>query len=176
MRPRLSAAGEASQAKLRDSTNRARTRGAALLVRRARETDLPALAVLYHELDLRGFTHEASARAMRKPFRLLARDRSHHLLVAEHNGEVVGTLHVLIFRHLGHGSRPAAIVENVVVRSGFRSLGIGEKMLEAARRIATANQCYKIALTSNRLRRRAHRFYERLGWRHTHFGYSIYLE
>jgi GNAT superfamily N-acetyltransferase len=154
-----------------------RARAAALIVRSARETDLPALAALYRELDLPGFTHDdASARAMSKPFRMLARDRSHHLLVAERRGEVIGTLHVLIFRHLGHGLRPAAIVENVVVRSGFRSQGVGEKMLEAARQIAMAERCYKIALTSHRLRRRAHRFYERLGWSRTHFGYSVYLQ
>jgi len=167
---------KASQAKRCDPTNPACTRAAAVLVRRARETDLPALAALYHELDLQGFTHEASARAMRKPFRLLARDRNHHLLIAEHRGEAVGTLHVLIFRHLGHGSRPAAIVENVVVRSGFRSQGVGEQLLDAACQIATAERCYKIALTSNRQRRRAHRFYKRLGWRRTHFGYSIYFD
>ncbi|MFZ0888810.1 MAG: GNAT family N-acetyltransferase [Candidatus Binataceae bacterium] len=139
-----------------------------------READLPALGELYQELDLAGYGgHASGLRELRAAFRSIARNRDHYILVAELDGDIVGTLHVLIFRHLGHGLRPAAVVENVVVRSGLRSRGIGERMLEAARAIAKAERCYKIALTSNIKRPRAHRFYERLGWQRTHFGYSV---
>ncbi len=160
----------------RNSAPTGRTAGA-LRIRKTREADLPALGGLYAELDLAGFGgHACGLRELRTAFRSIARNRDHHLLVAELDGEIVGTLHVLIFRHLGHGVRPAAIVENVVVQGAQRSRGIGERMLEAARAIAKRERCYKIALTSNVQRHRAHRFYERLGWQRTHFGYSVYLD
>jgi GNAT superfamily N-acetyltransferase len=151
--------------------------GDAIRVRIARESDLPALDGLYRELHLGQYEDYAPSRAkMRAAFRKVARNRDHHLLIAEHRGEVVGSAHLLIFRHLGHGLRPVGIVENVVVRSGLRSQGIGARILEAAGAIARKQRCYKMALTSNVARKRAHEFYERLGWRRTHFGYSLELD
>ncbi len=146
-------------------------------VRRARAADLPALANLYDELHLGEYrVARAAPSQMRRAFEALTRGRDHHILVAESEGEIVGTLHLLIFRHLGHGLHPAAIAENVVVRGDHRSKGIGETMLAEAARIARVNRCYKMALTTNVARKRAHRFYERLGWRRTHYGYSLGLD
>ncbi len=87
----------------------------------------------------------------------------------------MGTNHVLIFRHLARGLRPAAIVENVIVDAHCRGAKVGEQLMAEAVAIARRHNCYKVALTSNRKRRDAHRFYARLGWRWTHFGYSLAL-
>ncbi len=150
---------------------------AGLSIRRARESDLPAIDALYHELKPGEYDRYAPTPVkLRAAFRRIARSRDHHLIVAECDGRVAGTLHVLIFRHLGHGVRPSAIVENVVVSETMRSRGIGEKMMEAARTIAMREGCYKLALTSRSHRAAAHRFYERLGFKHSHHGYSLSLE
>jgi len=149
----------------------------AVVVRRARESDLPAIDGLYHQLKPGEYERYAPRLAkFRQGFRKISRSRDHHLMVAVANGQVVGTIHVLIFRHLGHGTRPSAIVENVVVADTIRSQGIGEKMLEAAKAIALREGCYKVALTSRMYRAAAHRFYERAGWKHSHAGYSIYFD
>ena len=58
----------------------------------------------------------------------------------------------------------------------MRSQGIRDKMLAAAKAVALREGCYKLALTSRMYREAAHRFYERAGWKHSHAGYSIYLE
>jgi hypothetical protein len=42
-------------------------------------------------------------------------------------------------------------------------------------RIASNLGCYKIVLTSNLTRQRAHEFYRRLGWQQTHAGFSLSL-
>jgi GNAT superfamily N-acetyltransferase len=148
-----------------------------ITIRRARERDLPAINSLYGELKPGEYeSYAPSAAKLRAGFQRIARSRDHHLIVAECDGEIVGTLHVHIFRHLGHGVRPSAIVENVVVTEAMRSRGIGEKMLEAARAIAIRERCYKLSLTSRSHRQAAHRFYERLGWKHSHHGYSYSLE
>ena len=146
-------------------------------IRKARTSDLPALTALYAELHLDDYDYRPpTVRAMRMAFDTIANDRDHHLVVAVAGGKVVGSLHVMIFRHLGHGLHPAAIVENVVVSASQRSRGIGELLIIEAVRIARRRGCYKLALTTNVKRARAHRFYERLGWRRSHFGYSLGLK
>ncbi|HVA77093.1 MAG TPA: GNAT family N-acetyltransferase [Candidatus Binataceae bacterium] len=143
-------------------------------VRTARERDLPALEALYRELHLDSYESLAVSPArMRAAFRRLARDRDHRILVAESGGRIVGTVHLIVVPHLGHGLKPFAIVENVVVTADARSLGVGEAMMDAAAALAVRRGCYKLALTTNVRRTRAHRFYERLGWRRTHHGYSL---
>ncbi len=112
---------------------------------------------------------------MRRAIRALAHEPDQTLLVAVKDGRIVGTNHVLIFRHLGHGLRPAAIVENVVVDADYRGVKVGEQLMAEAVTIARRHNCYKVSLTSNRKRRDAHRFYQRLGWRWTHLGYTLAL-
>ena len=146
-------------------------------IRKARAADLAALTALYAELHLDDYDYRPpTARAMRTAFDTISNDRDHHLVVAVAGGKVVGSLHVMIFRHLGHGLHPAAIVENVVVSASQRSRGIGELLIVEAVRIARRRGCYKLSLTTNVKRARAHRFYERLGWRPSHFGYSLGLK
>ncbi|HYL58647.1 MAG TPA: GNAT family N-acetyltransferase [Candidatus Acidoferrales bacterium] len=157
---------------------RGRTRGAPpIRIRKARVADLPALTALYAELHLDDYDYRPpTARAMRTAFAAIANNRDHQLLVAVEGGKIVGSLHVMIFRHLGHGLHPAAIVENVVVSASQRSRGIGEMLVVEAVKLARQRGCYKLSLTTNIKRARAHRFYERLGWRRSHFGYSLDLK
>jgi GNAT superfamily N-acetyltransferase len=149
---------------------------ARISVRRARAADLPALIRLYKELHLDDYSYRSPSLAeMRRAFNSIARNRDHQILVAESHGEVIGALHIMIFRHLGHGLRPVGVIENVVVSAAHRSRGVGELMMAAADKIARRYRCYKMSLTTNLKRARAHQFYERLGWRRTHFGYSLEL-
>jgi GNAT superfamily N-acetyltransferase len=146
-------------------------------VRTARESDLQELAALYSELHLESYGKLAIPRTrMRRAFRRLARDRRHRILVAERGGKVIGTLHLIVVPHLGHGLRPFGVVENVVVSASERSSGVGQAMLAAVGEIARRAGCYKLTLTSNVRRMRSHRFYARLGWRQTHYGYSLGLD
>ncbi len=143
-------------------------------VRTARESDLEDIAALYRELHLESYGKLAVPRTrMRRAFRQLARDRRHRILVAERGGKVIGTLHLIVVPHLGHGLRPLGVVENVVVSAAERSRGVGQAMMAAAAEIARKARCYKLTLTSNVRRMRSHRFYTRLGWRRTHYGYSL---
>jgi|SRR5208282_506378 len=160
-----------------NSASKPAAKPAVIKIRRACESDLPALDALYRELKLDEYdTYAPTPAKLRAGFRRIAGSHDDHLIVAECEGKVAGTIHVHIFRHLGHGVRPSAIVENVVVADAMRSRGIGEKMLEAAKAIAIRERCYKIALTSRTHRAGAHRFYERLGWRHSHHGFSLALD
>lgn len=77
--------------------------------------------------------------------------------------------------NLSHVGRPYAFVEDVVVDASRRGQGHGEALMRHAIELARAAGCYKITLTSNRIRMEAHRFYERRGFKATHVGYRMDL-
>jgi GNAT superfamily N-acetyltransferase len=143
-------------------------------IRRARLGDERGIEELYRQLHEGDYKSPGAAR-MRRAMRALLQRRDEILLVAAEEGQIVGTNHVLIFRHLARALRPAAIIENMAVDSRNRGAGIGDLLMEAALKIARREGCYKLSLTSNHKRPRAHNFYEKFGMTHTHHGYSIYL-
>jgi GNAT superfamily N-acetyltransferase len=155
----------------------ARSNSQSLRIRRARKSDLPRLQELYDQLHLKNYLSlRIPKMRLATAFSRLARDHHHAILVADAAGKVLGTCHVIAVPHLGHALKPFAVVENVVVDAEARSSGIGEHLMAAATDFARRRGCYKLALTSNLARPRAHKFYERLGWKRTHFGYSLLLE
>ena len=143
-------------------------------IRRARIGDEGGIEDLYRQLHEADYISPGSA-SIRRALRALLRRPDEVLLVAVENGRIVGTNHVLIFRHLARALKPAAIVENMVVESRSRGAGVGDKLMDAALKIARRRGCYKLSLTSNRRRPKAHRFYEKFGMRRTHYGFTIYL-
>lgn len=87
-------------------------------------------------------------------------------------GEVIGTYTYLLIRGLAFRGRPRVELESVHVRSDQRSKGIGAKMMAHAEALAREAGAALIQLTSNKVRVDAHRFYERLGYAQSHFGFK----
>jgi GNAT superfamily N-acetyltransferase len=143
-------------------------------IRRARVGDEGGIEDLYRQLHEGDYVSPGASR-MRRAMRALAQRSDEVLLVAVEDGRIVGTNHVLIFRHLGRALKPAAIIENMVVDSHYRGAGVGNKLMDASLEIARRRGCYKLCLTSNRKRPRAHRFYEKFGMQRSHFGFTMYL-
>ncbi len=99
---------------------------------------------------------------------------NYSLYVACFNNKIVGTFELLIMDNLGHKGKPAGITESVVVDKNYRSRGIGAKMMEYAIKVCRDNDCYKLTLSSNLKRERAHKFYENIGF--IKHGYSFLME
>jgi GNAT superfamily N-acetyltransferase len=142
-------------------------------IRRARIGDQSGIENLYRQLHEGDYKSPGAAK-MGRAMRELLRRPDQILLVAVEDGRIVGTNHVLIFRHLARALKPSAILENMVVDARSRGAG-GDLLMEAALKIARRRGCYKLSLTSNRKRPKAHRFYEKFGMTRTHHGYTIYL-
>ena len=79
-------------------------------------------------------------------------------------GEIAGWIAVFVYRTVEADAR--AEVSGLVVDERFRSQRVGEHLLARAEEWARGNGCQAIALRSNVIRDRAHKFYERHGYVH----------
>jgi GNAT superfamily N-acetyltransferase len=103
------------------------------------------------------------------------RRRRGDVLVAIVNNEVVGVTQVMIFPHFQHTGGWCAELESVHVRGDVRSQGVGAMLLSAAEELARREGCYRVQLTSRKVRSDAHRFYEAQGYTATSQGFKKLL-
>ncbi len=102
---------------------------------------------------------------------------SHHeLIVAEQNGEVVGTLHLIFLPSLSDQGGTRAQIESVRVDSRVRNQGVGREMMLHAIQRARAKGCVLAQLTAHATRKDAHRFYKSLGFSASHAGMKLSLK
>ncbi|WP_324790124.1 GNAT family N-acetyltransferase [Streptomyces sp. H51] len=105
----------------------------------------------------------------------LTSDPHQHLVVAEHEGRVVGTLQLTIVPGLSRRGATRSIIEAVRVHADERGSGLGTLLIEWAIDRSRRLDCQLVQLTSDRTRSDAHRFYERLGFEPSHLGFKLQL-
>ena len=144
-------------------------------IREAELADLPAVLDLYAQPDLDNgrVLPIADAEAIFCRFRDYP---DYRLYVAERDGAVVGSFALLVMDNLGHLGTPSAVVEDVVVAPDWQGSGIGTTMMREAAEIARAKGCYKLLLSSNEKRARAHAFYQALGFERHGYSFRTGLE
>ena len=139
-------------------------------VREATAEDLATVLALYAQPDLDNgqslLLEDAEA-----VFDRMRAYPDYRLYVAEVNGQVAGTFTLIVMENLSHRGAPSAVVESVAVDPGHQGHGVGSAMMEYARAYCRARGCYKMQLSSNLRRERAHDFYDGLGF--TQHGYSF---
>ncbi len=149
-----------------------------LVIRQAFGADLPRLVELF-ELgaapDARGVEDPGELARYRAALEEIDAAAG-AVLVAERRGEVVGVCQLVVFRHLQARGGLCAELESVHVHPEHRGAGVGVSLVHAAVEQARALGRYRVQLTSNARRERAHRFYESLGFEQTHLGYKLLLE
>lgn len=105
----------------------------------------------------------------------IADDPSNALMVAEVDGHVIGAFQLTIIQYVAYRGGRVAQIENVIVEPGARGRGVGEAMMRWAIDEARRRGCLRVQLTTNKARKRAHRFYERLGFVASHEGMKLAL-
>jgi GNAT superfamily N-acetyltransferase len=145
-------------------------------VRAACGDDLPQILALYEQLaegrPTAAPTHEAAADV----YESICSQAGRELLVAVVDGALRGTADVLVVPNLTHDGKPWMIVENVVVDSSARRLGIGQVLMDDVLGRARRAGCYKIQLLSRKGRTDAHAFYEHQGFEGLAEGFRLYLD
>jgi GNAT superfamily N-acetyltransferase len=147
---------------------------AKLVIRPAAADDLRKVLALYAqpELDAGNVLPVETARRLHERF---ADYPDYTLYVAERGDDIVGTFALLVMHNLGHLGAPSAIVEDVAVSPGVQGQGIGKAMMQFAVDRSREKGCYKLMLSSNAKRERAHAFYESLGFERHGFSFRVNL-
>lgn len=145
--------------------------------RPARRDDLPAVLALLVDDQLGADRDSAEPdSAYLAAFEAIDADPAHLLLVAEEAGEVVGTLQLSVLPGLARHGALRGQIEAVRVAADRRGSGLGGELLRVAIEEARTRGCALVQLTTDLRRERAHRFYERLGFRHSHAGMKLMLQ
>lgn len=150
--------------------------GTPVAIRPAERGDLHGILRVFAEDELKGGPFREPSEAQLEAFEAIAADPNNGVYVAEVDGAVVGTFQLTFIRQLSYGGCLVAQIESVHVLASERSQGVGSAMMRAARAEAERRGAFRLQLTSDVRRQRAHRFYERLGFRATHTGMKLYLE
>jgi GNAT superfamily N-acetyltransferase len=152
---------------------------AGVTLRDARREDVPAIVRMLADDTLgasREVTIEPLPNAYYVAFDALARDPNNRLLIAERDGETVGTLQITFIVGISRRGAKRALIEAVRVAAPYRGKGFGEEIIRAAIDIARQNGCAMMQLTTDKSRKDAHRFYERLGFVASHEGMKLMLD
>ena len=150
-----------------------------LKFRRATRKDLPEIVRMLAD-DFLGAQRERFENPLPesyvKAFEEIAADRNNELIVAEIDGEIVGTLQITFTPSISFQGGKRATVESVRVDAKHRGKGLGKELIQWAIERAKNEGCHILQLTTNSERTDAHRFYENLGFKGTHLGMKLYLK
>jgi GNAT superfamily N-acetyltransferase len=149
-----------------------------LLFRLAVRDDLPAIVRMLADDELgsqRERFEDPLPGSYYSAFDVISHDSNHELVVAELNGEVVGTLHLMFLPSISFQGGLRAQIESVRVDTKCRGQGIGGKMMNWAIKRARERGAHVVQLTTHLTRKNAHRFYERLGFQGSHLGMKLSL-
>jgi GNAT superfamily N-acetyltransferase len=150
-----------------------------LVIREAKESDLPSLIGLFaaDTMGGHGDTTDLSAYdEYLRAFRTISASSDQTLYAAELVGEIVGTFQTIVVTSLHGRGSSAMIIESVQTRDDMRGQGIGAAMINFCIDEAKSRDMRMVQLTSNAVRKDAHRFYERLGFKPTHLGFKMALK
>lgn len=150
-----------------------------LIFRQAKREDLPEIVRMLAD-DFLGNSRERYENPLpesyTKAFEEIEADKNNELIVAEKDGEIIGTLQITFTPSLSFQGGKRATVESVRVDAKYRGQGIGKELMKWAIERAKKENCAAIQLTTNAERTNAHRFYENLGFKGSHLGMKLYLK
>ena len=140
--------------------------------REARREDVPAIVALLTD-DSLGATREGGGMApYLDAFDAMRAEAGNTLIVGVRDDRIVATFQLTLITGLSLRAARRAQVESVRVAADLRGEGVGALLMAEAEARARAAGCSLIQLTTNRTRVDAHRFYDRLGYEPSHFGYK----
>jgi ribosomal protein S18 acetylase RimI-like enzyme len=147
-------------------------------IRRARLADLPAIVALLADDDFGESREDSTTPLIRSyidAFHAIDDDPNQLLAVLEAHGRTVGTLQISFIPGLSYRGAWRGQLEAVRIASDCRNMGLGTQLIDWAVAECRKRGCTQIQLLTNRQRAAAHRFYERLGFVGSHFGYKLVL-
>tara|TARA_R110002096_G_scaffold17840_1_gene61453 strand:- start:1919 stop:2374 length:456 start_codon:yes stop_codon:yes gene_type:complete len=109
-------------------------------------------------------------------FNKINSDDNQELIVVENEkSEIVGTLQLTFIQYLTYRGGIRAQIEAVRIRKDQRGFGLGKKMLEWVINRAKEKKAHVLQLTTDKMRPKAIKFYEDLGFKASHEGMKMHF-
>tara|TARA_R110002126_G_scaffold20963_6_gene76621 strand:+ start:3935 stop:4390 length:456 start_codon:yes stop_codon:yes gene_type:complete len=109
-------------------------------------------------------------------FNKINSDDNQELIVVENEkSEIVGTLQLTFIQYLTYRGGIRAQIEAVRIRKDERGFGLGKKMLEWVINRAKEKKAHVLQLTTDKMRPKAIKFYEDLGFKASHEGMKMHF-
>lgn len=132
------------------------------MVREIFENELHGLLNLY--LHLHEESVPETTEHLKSTWDTIIRDKNHHIIVNEIDGEIVSSCVCVIIPNLTRNIRPYAFIENVVTNKEHRGKGYATECLNYAKEIAKSTNCYKIMLLTGSKDDATLKFYSKAGY------------
>jgi GNAT superfamily N-acetyltransferase len=149
-----------------------------LAIRSARAEDLPAVLALIAQETIpegRELVSDPVHPRYAAAFEAIDADPNHMLVVGEIDGEVLATLQLSFIPGLPFLGAWRGHIESVRIAGHLRNRGLGAELVGWAVEQCRARGCHMVQLMSSQSRVDSHRFYERLGWTKSHYGFKLKL-
>ncbi|WP_406311593.1 GNAT family N-acetyltransferase [Streptosporangium sp. NBC_01639] len=143
--------------------------------RPARAEDVPLLVAMIADDAVSAARTGDYGDEHRAAFEVIDADPNNELIVAELDGEVVGTMQLTYIPGISRRGALRMQIEAVRITSALRGRGLGRQMMEWAVERGRARGCALVQLTTDKTRKDAHRFYDSLGFVASHEGYKLAL-
>jgi GNAT superfamily N-acetyltransferase len=149
-----------------------------LVFRKATHDDLPAMIALIADDQLGQSRDDASLPLDQRyvdGFAAIERDPNQLLAAVEQAGVVIGCFQITFIPGISRRGAWRAQIESVRVARAKRGAGLGTAMFEWAIAECRRRGCNLVQLYTDKTRKDAHRFYERLGFKASHEGMKLAL-
>lgn len=99
-------------------------------------------------------------------------DDNHQIMVIELNNKIIGSGTLLVENKIIHGLGKVGHIEDIVVDTTQRGLGLGRKIIDHLTKLAESLNCYKVILNCNESNVK---FYEKCGYKKKEFEMVKYF-
>jgi len=130
-------------------------------IREINGRDLSQISTLFSEFD----EGTPDLERMMEFYNCYKDNEDYVYLCAEKDGQITGTITGVRCYSLLTQYSPFMVLETVIVSSEYRGMGIGNRLMKRIEEIAKEKGCKEIMFVSSAHRKRAHKFYESLGYK-----------
>lgn len=149
-----------------------------LIYRKATLEDLPTIIQLLADDEL-GQKRECQQKTLDSrylnAFNKINSDPNQYLMVILSDAKLLGTCHLTIMPSMTYQGSTRMQIEAVRIAKNYQGQKIGKWMMQQAFNYAKKHNVKIIQLTTNKLRPKAKKFYERLGFQSSHEGMKYFL-
>lgn len=131
-----------------------------MVIEKLKLEDIEGLLELYKELT----PFENSLERSIEIYKEILQDEQYLIVVAKENNKVIGSAFGVCCKCLSVGGSPFLVIEDVIINEDFRGQGVGKKVMKVLDEFAEEKNCGYAILVSSDYRKKAHAFYDNLGF------------